>query len=128
MPRDGAPRFVLALAALLVTLQFIGMTVPTVSSALATSSSASASQEPSTHVALTDDADEFTTCGKDGQIANRASWAAGRDRRRATATPSVGGLRAYEFNAPCPGVLAASHAASGSSGNPSLASLQVFRC
>ncbi|MER5806150.1 hypothetical protein [Streptomyces mirabilis] len=130
MPRDRTPRFVLALAALLVAL-FIGVMVPG-ASGHATYGLAAAPLERSTSVALADRADEFATCGDVGQIAAPPSWLVGRDRHRSAAEPdtkpSAGGVRGDEFFALPPGGLTASHLASRSSAAHSLASLQVFRC
>ncbi|MHA5048899.1 hypothetical protein [Streptomyces sp. SD15] len=130
MPQDRTPRFVLALAALLVAL-FIGVMVPG-AFGHATYGPASAPLEWSTSAVVADHADEIATCGDVGQIVDRTSWPAGRDRHRPAAEPdtkpSAGGVRGDEFIALPPGGLAASHLASRSSATHSLASLQVFRC
>jgi hypothetical protein len=126
MPRDRNPRFVLALAVLLVALQFIGVLAP------ASAGTPPMARESSTSMVIADHADEFATCGDVGQIVDPASWLAGRDRHRPVAEPDaktpVGGTQGYESTAPPPGSLTASHLASRASATNSLAALQVLRC
>ncbi|MEU9288284.1 hypothetical protein AB0D57_27195 [Streptomyces sp. NPDC048275] len=121
----------LALAALLVALQFIGVLVSN-ASGHAAYGPAPAPVEWSTSADVADQAGEFATCDDVGQTVDPTSRPAGRDRHRPAAEPhtkpSVGGVRGYEFTALSPGSLTALQCASRSSGAPSLASLQVFRC
>ncbi|MFH0180680.1 hypothetical protein [Streptomyces cacaoi] len=130
MPRDRTPRFVLALAALPIALQFIGVLVPDVSAHTAYGS-APASLERSTDVVVTERADEFAPCGDVRPIVDLPSWPAGRDRRHAVeldSGPSAGGARGDDRVALSPGGLGASHLASRSPATHSLAALQLFRC
>ncbi|MCX4703266.1 hypothetical protein OG252_46500 [Streptomyces sp. NBC_01352] len=132
MPRDRTPRFVLALAALLVGLQFLGVMVPG-GSGHAAYGPAAAPLEPSTDVVVADGerTDEFAPCGDVGQIAGLKSWTAGRDRRHAvepdTDRAAAGAWRNERAALP-PGGLTASHLASRSPATGSLASLQLLRC
>lgn len=129
--RDRAPKLVLALAAFLVALQFIGVLVSNASGHTAYGP-APAPVEWSTSADVTDHVGEFATCGDIEQIVDPTSTPAGRDRHRPAADPhtkpSVGGVRGDEFAAPSPGGLTAPHRASRSSSATSPASLQVFRC
>ncbi|PVE11831.1 hypothetical protein [Streptomyces scopuliridis] len=131
MPRDKTTRFVLALAALLVALQFIGVMVPG-ATGHAIYSPAPAPMEWSTSVVTADLGDEFATCGDGEQIVDPASWLGGRDRHRSAPEPDTrpcaGGVRGDEFTALPPGGLTVSHLAARSSAPHSLTSLQVFRC
>lgn len=130
MPRDRTPRFVLALAALLVALQFIGVLAPGVSGP-ATYSSAPAPLEQPTVVTVTERADELAPCGTVGQIVDLTSSTAGRDRRHAVELdlgPSSSSARRDEPVALSPGSRIASHGASRFPAVHSLAALQLFRC
>ena len=126
MPRVRTPRFVFALAVLLVALQFFGLLVP------GTSGAAPATQEWSTAAVVTDRADEYATCGDAEQIVAPPSRPVGRDRHRSAAQPdtkpSVGSVPRDRIIAPPPGGGTGPHLASGSSTSPSLTSLQTFRC
>ncbi|MGP4006953.1 hypothetical protein [Streptomyces sp. 4N124] len=132
MPRDRTPRFVLALAALLVGLQFLGVMVPG-GSGHAAYGSAPVPLERSTDVVVADaeHTDEFAPCGDAGQIAGLKSWPAGRDRRHAVepdAERSPAGTWRNERTALPPGGLTASPLASRTPATGSLASLQLLRC
>ncbi|MFD3308651.1 hypothetical protein [Streptomyces sp. NPDC058656] len=131
MPRDRTPRPMLALAALLIALQFLGVPAPGASGQHSAHDSAAAPLELSTDVVVTEPADESTPCGDVGQVVDLTSWLAGRDRRHAVepeVAPPAGGARGDECSAPPPGGLTASHLASRSPATHSLASLQLFRC
>jgi hypothetical protein len=127
MSRDRKRLLVLALAALLVALPFLGVL---------TSTPASASPRAvgsSTSWVVEDSTDELASCGDAGAVADPDAWPAGRDRNRPVASPdtkaSAGGLRAHEYTALPPGSLPPSHLASrAASVVQSAASLQVFRC
>lgn len=125
--RAEAPLFVLALAAFLVALQFIGAMVPSTSGHVA-SAPAPAPVEWSTSADVTDHADEFATCGEAGQLADLGLRPAGRERHRTTAEPSFGDLRGYEAAVLSPDGITARQSTSRSSAVPSRTSLQVFRC
>ncbi|MEU9787192.1 hypothetical protein AB0H92_40610 [Streptomyces phaeochromogenes] len=128
MPRDRASLCVLAPAALLVALHFIGVLVPGASWA-ATHGPAPAPLAWSSSVDAADRADEFATCGEVGQIVDANSSLVGRDRHRPAAEPSLGGARGCEFTGLPQGGPTASHIVSRSpAAAPSRASLQVFRC
>ncbi|WP_326761645.1 hypothetical protein OHB35_44365 [Streptomyces phaeochromogenes] len=127
MPRDKAPLCVLALAAFLVALHFIGVLVPGVSGS-ATHDSAPAPLAWSTSADVADDTDEFATCRDAGEIVDPSSRPAHRDRYRPVVEPSMGRVRGYELTGLPQGNLCASHVASRSAATPALASLQVFRC
>ncbi|MFF3712959.1 hypothetical protein [Streptomyces phaeochromogenes] len=132
MPRNRTPRFVLALAALLVALQFLSAMVPGASGRANHSPAQATPLVSSTSVNVADRAEESATCGEAGHIADPASWLAGRDRHRPTPNSDtrapVCGVRAYAFTALPPGDQAASQLALGVSAAPALASLQVCRC
>jgi hypothetical protein len=130
MPRNRTPRFVLALAALLVALQFISVLVPGMSGP-ATYGSAPASLEQPTDVVVAERADELAPCGAVGQIVDLISSPTGRDRRHAVKldlAPVGSSARADERVALSPCGLITSHLASRSPAAHSLAALQLFRC
>ncbi|MFC8661270.1 hypothetical protein [Streptomyces sp. NPDC057199] len=127
VPRDKAPLCVLALAALLVALHFIGVLMPGASGS-ATHDSAPAPLAWSTNVDVADDTDEFATCRDVREIVDPSSRPAGRDRHRPAVEPSMGRVRGYEVTGLPQGNLPASHLASRSAATPPLAALQVFRC
>ncbi|MET9819472.1 hypothetical protein [Streptomyces sp. NPDC006355] len=127
MLRDWTPRFVVALAALLVALQFVGVKVPAAPGNVAYSSAVE-SAEWSADGLVVEGADESATCGDREQTAAATTRVGGRDRHRPAAKPSAGGVRVYECTAPSPAVITTSHPLSRSSSNPSIAALQVFRC
>ncbi|MFI6693048.1 hypothetical protein ACIBLA_15020 [Streptomyces sp. NPDC050433] len=128
MPRDKASLCVLVLAALLVTLHFIGGMVPgafgsathvPAPAPLAWSASVDAAAGPS---------DEFATCGDVGQIVDPSSSLAGRDRHRPATEPSIGGVRGDELTGlPQSGLTTPQLASRSARAAPSLAALQVFR-
>ncbi|WP_327725416.1 hypothetical protein [Streptomyces europaeiscabiei] len=129
MPRDRTPRFVLALAALLVGLQFLAM-MPGGSGPVAYGS-APAFVEQSTDVVVAAHATELAPCQDVGRIAGLKSWSAGRDRRHAVKLDverSGAGVHEDECIAAPPGGLMASHLASRFPAGGSLASLQLLRC
>ncbi|MCT9137595.1 hypothetical protein [Streptomyces violarus] len=127
MPRIRTSRFVFALAALLVALQFMGV----IASGHAGSGSAPAPLEWSTTAVVDDRTDESATCGDVGRMADPKYLPAGRDRHRPTAAcdtnPSADGLRRDGVTTLPPGHPTASHVASRSTATHSLASLQRFR-
>ncbi|MDT0549996.1 MULTISPECIES: hypothetical protein [Streptomyces] len=127
MPRIRMSRFVFVLAALLVTLQFMGV----IASGHAGNGSAPAPLEWSTTAVVDDPTDESATCGDVEQIPDPNSLLAGRDRHRPTAgcdtKPSADGARRDRVTAPPPGHPTTSHVASRSTATHSPESLQTFR-
>ncbi|WP_326758974.1 hypothetical protein OHB35_14355 [Streptomyces phaeochromogenes] len=132
MPRVRTSRFVFALAALLVALQFFGVLVPDTSES-AGNASAAAAQEWSTTAVVADRADPDATCGDAEQLTDSPALLVGRDRHRSVAEPdakrSAGIVVRDKIAAAAPpGDLTTSHLASRSSATHALASLQTFRC
>jgi hypothetical protein len=132
MPRDSKPRFVLALAALLVALQFMGAMAHGASGRVHQSFAPASSLSSSTSVNVAERADESATCGEAEHVAGPASWLAGRDRHRPapnsdTKAP-VCGVRGDAFTTLSPGDDVTARLVSGVSSAPSLVSLQVCRC
>ncbi|MFE3828511.1 hypothetical protein [Streptomyces sp. NPDC059092] len=131
MPREKTTRFGLALAALLVVLQFVGLMVPG-TTGHDRYSPATVTTAPSANMVTADLVDEFATCGDGERTLDPAPWLGGRDRHRPSPEPDTkpcaGGIWATEFTALPPGGLTVSRLKAKSSVSHSLTSLQVFRC
>ncbi|WP_328499868.1 hypothetical protein OG828_01925 [Streptomyces sp. NBC_00457] len=132
MVRGRTPWFMVALAALLVALQFFAALTPGTSTHIA-HTAAPASPDRFTSVVLDEYADEFATCSDDGQTAEPSPWQPGRDRQRVCTEPDVKPypltVRVYDSLALPPSVSHKSgYLASPHTITPCLTSLQVFRC